>query len=147
MNFELTEEQQLVLSTARDYARFLEMLRNGGTLDGVRVLAPRTVELMTTNQTGTLYSQTGLGFGLGFQTIERPGANGRVESVGTFGWAGAYGSTYEVDPAERLVIVFMAQGLPTRSAIAEKMPMLVYQALVEPRSGCAGAACTASTKW
>jgi CubicO group peptidase (beta-lactamase class C family) len=123
-----------LLSTARDYARFLEMLRNGGTLDGVRILAPKTVALMTTNQTGTLYSQTGMGFGLGFQTVERAGANGRVESVGSYGWAGAYGSTYEVDPKERLVLVFMAQGLPMRSAIAEKFPMLVYQALVEPQS-------------
>jgi CubicO group peptidase (beta-lactamase class C family) len=127
-----------LLSTARDYGRFLQMLLNGGTLDGVRILAPKTVTLMSTNQTGTLYSQTGMrsgmGFGLGFQTVELPGANGRVESVGTYGWAGAYGSTYEVDPKERLVLVFMAQGLPMRSAIAEKFPMLVYQALVEPRS-------------
>jgi CubicO group peptidase (beta-lactamase class C family) len=53
-----------LLSTARDYARFLEMIRNGGALDGVRILAPRTVELMTTNQVGSLHSKTGLGFGL-----------------------------------------------------------------------------------
>ena len=52
-----------LLSTARDYARFLEMIRNGGALDGVRILAPRTVALMTTNQIGTLHSTTGLGFG------------------------------------------------------------------------------------
>src|SRR5262245_42329210 len=52
-----------LLSTARDYGRFLEMIRNGGTLDGVRILAPRTVDLMSTNQVGTLHSSTGLGFG------------------------------------------------------------------------------------
>jgi CubicO group peptidase (beta-lactamase class C family) len=75
-----------LLSTARDYARFLEMIRNGGALDGVRILAPRTVELMTTNQVGTLHSPTGLGFGLGFQTTDRFGANG-LDSVGAFGWA------------------------------------------------------------
>ncbi len=56
-----------------------------------------------------------------------------MESVGTFGWGGAYGSTYEVDPKERLVIVFMIQQLPNRSDIAARFPMLVYQALVEPR--------------
>src|SRR5436190_13377646 len=56
-----------LLSTARDYARFLEMIRNGGVLDGVRVLAPRTVEFMTTNQVGTLHSSNGLGLGLGFE--------------------------------------------------------------------------------
>jgi CubicO group peptidase (beta-lactamase class C family) len=122
-----------LLATARDYARFLQMLLNGGELDGVRILASKTVELMTTNQTGTLYSQSGLGFGLGFQIIERAGASGRVHSAGTFGWAGAYGSTYEVDPREGLVIIFMSQRLPTRPEIAERLPMLVYQALVEPR--------------
>ncbi|HVQ13391.1 MAG TPA: serine hydrolase domain-containing protein, partial [Vicinamibacterales bacterium] len=55
-----------LLSTARDYSRFLEMIRRGGELDGVRILAPRTVKLMTTNQVGTLHSTNGLGFGLGF---------------------------------------------------------------------------------
>ncbi len=78
-----------LLSTARDYARFLEMIRQGGALDGVRVLAPRTVELMTTNQVGTLYSSTGLGFGMGFETTDRYGANG-MDSKGAYGWDGAY---------------------------------------------------------
>jgi CubicO group peptidase (beta-lactamase class C family) len=122
-----------LLSTARDYGRFLQMLLNGGTLDGVRILAPRTVALMTTNQTDTLFSRTGQGFGLGFRLLEQPGADGRVESVGTFGWGGAYGSTYEVDPAEHLVLVFMMQLLPSKSDIAAKFPMLVYQALTEPQ--------------
>ena len=88
---------------------------------------------MVTNQTGTLYSQTGEGFGLGFRILERAGVEGRVESVGTFGWGGAYGSTYQVDPRERLVLVFMVQQMPNRSNITTKFPMLVYQALVEPR--------------
>jgi len=122
-----------LLSTARDYARFLHMLLNGGSLDGARILGPKTVALMTTNQTGTLYSQTGQGFGLGFSILERPGADGRVESVGTFGWGGAYGSNYNVDPKEHLVLVFMIQQLPNRSDVAAKFPMLVYQALVEPK--------------
>src|SRR5262249_61273555 len=60
-----------LLSTARDYARFLEMIRNGGALDGVRVLAPRTVELMTTNQVGALHSANRLGLRLGFEGTER----------------------------------------------------------------------------
>ena len=74
-----------LLSTARDYARFLEMIRRDGTLDGVRILAPRTVKLMTTNQVGTLHSSTGLGFGLGFETTDRFGANG-LDSAGAYGW-------------------------------------------------------------
>jgi CubicO group peptidase (beta-lactamase class C family) len=122
-----------LLSTARDYARFLEMLRRGGALDGARVLGPRTVALMTLNQTDTLFSRAGSGFGLGFETLVRDGANGRVESAGTYGWGGAYGSTYAVDPREGLVLVFMVQQLPTTSDLAGRFPALVYQALVEPR--------------
>jgi CubicO group peptidase (beta-lactamase class C family) len=121
-----------LLSTARDYARFLEMMLERGALDGTRLLSPKTVDVMTTNQSGTLMSQTGLGFGLGFQTTDRLGADG-LASVGTYGWGGAYGSTYKVDPAEHMVIVFMINQLPNRTDVAAKFPTLVYQALVEPR--------------
>jgi len=124
-----------LLSTARDYARFLEMVRGGGILDGVRLLSPRTVALMTTNQVGTLHSTTGLGFGLGFETVDQYGASG-MSSVGTFDWGGAYGSRYIVDPEARLTIVFMIQLLPNLSDIREKFPNVVYQALVDaPRTG------------
>ena len=124
-----------LLSTARDYGRFLEMIRHGGALDGARILSPRSVALMTTNQVGTLHSQAGLGFGLGFETTDRYGANG-MSSVGTFGWGGAYGSTYRVDPDARLTIVFMIQLIPNRTDVAQKFPNLVYQALMDaPRVG------------
>jgi CubicO group peptidase (beta-lactamase class C family) len=119
-----------LLSTARDYARFLEMMRRGGELDGVRLLAPRTVALMTTNQVGTLHSANGLGFGLGFETTDRFGANG-LDSQGAFGWAGAYATTYRVDPEARLVLVFMVQMLPNTTDIGRKFPTLVYQALTD----------------
>ncbi len=118
-----------LLSTARDYARFLETIRRGGAIDGVRILAPRTVELMTTNQSGTLHSTTGLGFGFGFETVDRYGAKGMAE-VGAFGWGGAYGTTYEVDPAGRLVIVLMMQLMPNRTDIQQKFSNVVYQAFV-----------------
>jgi CubicO group peptidase (beta-lactamase class C family) len=117
-----------LLSTAREYARFLEMIRNGGALDGVRVLAPRTVELMTTNQVGTLHSSLGAGYGLGFETTDRYGANG-MDSVGSFGWGGAYGSMYRVDPKAHLVITMMIQMLPGAGDIGTRFPALVYQAL------------------
>jgi len=120
-----------LLSTAQDYARFLEMIRRDGALDGVRILSPRTVALMTSNQVGTLHSQTGLGFGLGFETTDRYGANG-LDSAGSYGWAGAYSSTYRVDPEAHLVIVFMVQILPNTTDIGRKFPTLVYQAMVEP---------------
>ncbi|MCC7007925.1 MAG: beta-lactamase family protein [Acidobacteria bacterium] len=117
-----------LVSTARDYARFLEMIRNGGALGSVRILAPRTVQLMTTNQIGTLHSTTGLGFGLGFQTTDRYGANG-MDSVGAFGWSGAYGTMYRVDPSSGLTIVLMLQLIPNATDIQTKYPTLVYQAL------------------
>ena len=121
-----------LLSTARDYARFLEAMRQGGVLDGVRILSPRTVALMTTNQSGTVHSTTGLGFGYGFETVDRYGADG-LRSVGAFGWGGAYGSMYRVDPEARLVMVFMIQLMPNRTELGQKFPTLVYQSLVEPR--------------
>jgi CubicO group peptidase (beta-lactamase class C family) len=117
-----------LLSTARDYGRFLEMIRRGGELDGVRILAPRSVKLMTTNQVGTLHSTTGLGFGLGFETTDRYGANG-MDSEGAFGWAGAYGTIYRVDPEANLIMLLMIQLLPNATDIRTVFPTLVYQAL------------------
>jgi CubicO group peptidase (beta-lactamase class C family) len=123
-----------LVSTARDYARFLSMLLNHGEMNGVQYLSPKMVDLMTTNQIGTLYTTPGQGFGLGFQSVEKLGGDG-LASVGSFGWGGAYGSNYKVDPAEGLVIVFMINQLPNRTDIASKFPTLVYQALVTPRAG------------
>ncbi|MFN7649406.1 MAG: serine hydrolase domain-containing protein [Acidobacteriota bacterium] len=117
-------------STARDYARFLEAIRRGGALDGARILGPRAVGLMTTNQSGTLHSTTGLGFGFGFQTIDRYGASG-LAAVGAFGWSGAYGTTYQVDPKSRMVVVLMIQQMPNGTDIQAKYLASVYQALVE----------------
>ena len=117
-----------LLSTARDYARFLEAMRRAGTLDGARVLSPLSVRLMTTNQVGTLHSTTGLGFGLGFETVDRFGANG-MSHEGTFGWGGAYGSQYRVDPAARLTMVLLIQLIPNATDIAQVFPTLIYQAL------------------
>lgn len=117
-----------LLSTARDYARFLEAMRRGGSIDGVRLLSPRSVRLMSTNQVGDLHSTTGLGWGLGFETVDRFGANG-MSSAGAFGWGGAYGSLYRVDPEARLVMILMIQLIPNATDIREVFPSLVYQAL------------------
>lgn len=116
-----------LISTARDYARFLEMVRNGGIVDGVRVLSPRAVELMTTNQIGALRGPQGLGFGLGFETVDRYGASG-MASVGSFGWGGAYGTTYQVDRKAGLVTVLMLQMMPNGTDIQPKFYQTVYQA-------------------
>jgi CubicO group peptidase (beta-lactamase class C family) len=120
-----------LVSTARDYARFLQMLLNGGELDGVRLLSPKTIDVMTTNQAGALYPGVGQAFGLGFSIVERPGADNSLLSAGTYGWGGAYGSQYRVDPKERIVLVFMLNQLPNRSDVASKFPTLVYAALVK----------------
>lgn len=119
-----------LISTAADYARFLEMLRNGGQLGGVRILAPHTVDLMTHDQVGRLYDSSGArGFGFGFETTERYGAGG-MTSAGSARWGGAYGSVYYLDSAEHLVIVFMMNQLPNSSDIRDKFQAMVYQALV-----------------
>jgi CubicO group peptidase (beta-lactamase class C family) len=122
-----------VISTAADYARFLQMLLNGGTLDGARLLAPSSVALMTTDHVGTVYGVPGMGFGLGFSVVEDVGARGTPGSVGEYGWGGAYHSTYWVDPAEKLVVVYLTQVIPaTGLDDFGKLRALVYQALTGP---------------
>ncbi|HUQ84429.1 MAG TPA: serine hydrolase domain-containing protein [Gemmatimonadaceae bacterium] len=123
-----------LVSTAHDYARLMQMMLNGGELDGVRILSPFTVAVMTSNQTGMLFDASGgEGFGLGFSTLERLGADNTLFSVGSYGWGGAYGSTYRVDPRQRVVVIFMVNQLPNRADAAAKFPTLVYQALTVVR--------------
>lgn len=117
-------------STAHDYARFLEMIRSGGAIGPVRILSPRSVGLMTSNQSGSLHSATGLGFGYGFETVDRLGASG-LAGVGAFGWGGAYGTIYQVDPKSRVVAVLMIQLMPNTTDIRTKFLTSVYQALVD----------------
>ncbi len=119
-----------LVSTARDYATFLEALRNGGALGKARILAPHTVRLMTTNQVGDLKSPRGLGFGFGFETHDKYGVSG-MSSVGSWGWGGAYGTWYRVDPETRLTIVLMLQMIPNETDIREKFDATLFQALVQ----------------
>ena len=122
------------LSTASDYSRFLQMMLNGGTLDGVRILTPKTVELMTVNHLGDIPFRPGQGqgFGLGFSVVTDLGARGLPGSVGEYGWGGAYHSTYWVDPQEELVVVYLTQLIPAGGLDDQgKLRALVYQALVD----------------
>jgi CubicO group peptidase (beta-lactamase class C family) len=121
-----------ILSTIGDYARFLEMIRQGGALNGVRILSPRTVALMTRNQVGTLHSASGVGYGLGFETTDHVGAYG-LDPVGSFGWGGAYGSTYRVDPNAGIDLLLMIQLLPRATDLTQRYPTVVQQAFVEDR--------------
>jgi len=120
-----------LLSTASDYGRFLQMLLDGGELDGVRLLSPMTVMLMTVNQSDTLYDGKDHGFGLGFEILERDGAGGTMGSAGAFSWGGAYHSSYFVDPHEELVAVLLTQHLPPAVNVTGRFKTLVYGAVTE----------------
>lgn len=123
-----------MVSTARDYSHFLEMIRNGGIFEGKRILKPETVKLMTTAQTGGgATSVRGMGFGYGFETTDRAGANG-PEAAGSFGWIGAYGTFYRVDPQQGLTIILMTQMLPNQTDIRERFWHEIYKALAGRRS-------------
>ena len=134
-----------LVSTARDYGRFLQAMLNSGELDGVRLLSPKTVELMTVNHVGTLFAErgpadAGMGFGLGFDVVKDLGQNGRYGTEGAFGWGGAYHTTYWVDPHEKLVALLMTQLMPAGgSDLHGRFRTLVYQSIVGPPSGAPSA--------
>lgn len=123
-----------LLSTATDYAKFLQMMLNGGQLNGKRILSPKTVEIMTVSHLGDIdYSWSkGLGFGLGFSVVEDLGDRGVPGSVGEFAWSGAYGTAFWVDPKEELVVAYFKQLRPTEGLDDQaKLRTLIYQAIIE----------------
>jgi CubicO group peptidase (beta-lactamase class C family) len=121
-----------LLSTARDYGRFLQMLLNGGQLDGVRILSPKTVELMIANHTGDKFKRDTNAFGLGFWVNQDLGAHGELSSEGAYGWGSAYYPQYLVDPKEGVVSFFMTQLLPAGGLdLNRKLKVSVYQAIVD----------------
>jgi CubicO group peptidase (beta-lactamase class C family) len=121
-------------STIQDYARFAQMLVNGGTLDGIRLLSPKTIDLMTGSQTTDLPSQALLGpgtqFGLGVRVVTDVAATQTQGSIGMYGWLGIYGTTFWVDPKEHLIAIMMVQRYPGSPVGAGFQP-LVYQALIK----------------
>ena len=126
-----------VLTTAGDYARFGQMLLNGGELDGVRILGRKTVELMTGNHTGDMVIPiTGPGFhwGLGVATYHGRDRFPLIRSPGAYGWSGAAGTTYFADPKEDLLAIcltqVMAHGTMPNNTYQEDFERLIYQALV-----------------
>ena len=131
-----------LVSTALDYARFAEAMRNGGSLDGVRILGPKTVAYMATNhlpdgaglagfgeQPGTAASDTGLGFGLGFGVVTSPVTNQVIGSKGEYNWGGAAGTVFWIDPMEELVVVSMIQLMGSSWPLRSDLKVAVYQAL------------------
>jgi CubicO group peptidase (beta-lactamase class C family) len=136
-----------VFSTAGDYARFCQMLLNGGELEGVRILGPKTVKLMTSDQlppgterhtpVATILDsfgptpEMGTSFGLGFAVRTDAGRNPMPGSAGDFSWGGIYGTLFWVDPQEKLVAVLMTQSpRPVLVPFWRQTRTMVYQALV-----------------
>jgi len=116
-------------STIMDYARFLQMMLNGGELDGKRILARNTVRMMTQNQIGDLPMGDNK-FGLGFGITTEKGSARIPTNIGTFDWGGMFATTYWVDPKERLVGLFFQNAYPTEHGdVGERFKVLAYQAL------------------
>jgi CubicO group peptidase (beta-lactamase class C family) len=122
-----------LVSTAGDYARFLQMLLNGGRLDGVRFLSRKTLELMTADHLGSITGAPdlllpGYGFGLGFAVRLQPGIAHVPGSVGQYFWGGLAGTTFWVDPAEALFAIMLIQGPGQRDYFRNLFRDLVYAA-------------------
>jgi CubicO group peptidase (beta-lactamase class C family) len=125
-----------LFSTAMDYARFCEMLLQGGQLNGVRLLAPRTVEMMRTNHVNPDPLKTmppGTGWGMDFQVVTDAAAAGDSVSDGTFSWFGIAGTWFWIDPVKDLAFVGMVQhqNLGTTRPIHALSRSLVYQAILD----------------
>ena len=126
-----------MVSTIGDYARFVQMLLNGGTLDGKRYLSPKTVAYMGSNHLGPnsgvvpgpyYLPGAGFGFGLGFAVRIEAGVSPAEGSVGEMNWSGAGGTSFWIDPKENMFVVFMAQTVSQRGRIRVALKNVVYGA-------------------
>jgi len=125
-----------LVSTVYDYAIFLQMLLNGGEYNGVRLLAPNTVRMMTMNQIGDLFVNLGVKtenkFGFGFSLITENGSRLGPSQAGTYAWGGVFSTSYWVDPKEDMLVLIYRQMWGTHVADTDKaFRVLVYQALNE----------------
>lgn len=132
-----------LLSTLSDYHRFCRMLVNGGALDGVQIISPKTLELMTANHlpgnkdltelSQSLFSEAenaGIGFGLGFACNMNPAATMIPGSKGEFYWGGMFSTGFFVDPVEHITMVFMTQLMPSSTyPVRREIKTMLYSAL------------------
>lgn len=117
-------------STAADYARFCQMILNGGQLDGTRLMSRKTVELMTHDQLGKVNPDSGFGLGFGISGDKAPLQE--VGSPGNYGWGGFFYTEFVIDPKEELIAIFMAQLHPTGGLnINQVFKALAYQSIID----------------
>jgi CubicO group peptidase (beta-lactamase class C family) len=130
-----------LVGTSGDYFRFAQMVANGGTLEGRRYLAAPTVNYMLSDHMGTMggtpaaSTGPGYGFGLGFAVRRQDGLGAATGNTGDAMWAGAWGTTFTIDRAEKLVGVFMGQGPSSRGHTRMVFKNLTYGAMVESLRG------------
>ncbi len=130
-----------LFSTADDYARFAQMLLNGGHLDGVRILSRKTVATMTADQTARVAqpANSHTGFGLGVSVRLDHGGGAMAGSVGEFGWSGAATTYVSIDPVEQMVSILLTQHLPfNQPGIFSVFSTMVNAAVVEPPDASRG---------
>ena len=134
-----------LVSSTMDYMRFCEMLRNGGSYEGVRLLSPKTIEYMTLNhlpaaidasgsgETPTLgaLGSSGVGFGLGFSVVTDPAAAATISSKGEYAWGGAAGTVFWIDPVEEIVSIAMIQLMASPWPLRADLKSTTYQAITE----------------
>ena len=133
-----------LVSSTMDYMRFAEAMRNGGELDGARILSPKTVKYMATNHlpasmaSGGTGEQPvlgqplrGFGFGLGFGLVTDPAAGGVIGSPGEFNWGGAAGTVFWIDPVENVTVVGMIQLMGSPYPFRSDLKVATYQALTD----------------
>jgi CubicO group peptidase (beta-lactamase class C family) len=130
-----------MVGTVTDYARFLTMLMNGGTLDGKRYLGPKTIAYMASDHLGSAVTPgplylpgPGYGFGLGFAVRKDTGVAGTPGSVGDYNWGGAGGTYFWVDPKENMFVIFAMQSPRNRAPFRLVLRNLVYGAIDKPAS-------------
>ena len=121
-----------LVSTAEDYCKFLQMLLNNGLYNNKKLLSRKTIELMTSEQTGDRFKFfKGHGFGFGFAISRGPMFTGNPGSEGTYSWLGYFASFYWVDPQEELIGILMTQLNPNKNDMNVKFKNLMYQAIDE----------------
>lgn len=132
-------------STAADYLTFCRALLHGGELDGVRLIGPKTLALMTSNHlpggrslpevSRSLYSEAayhGIGFGLGFAVVMNASQTLIPGSAGEYAWGGAASTAFWIDPAEELIAIFMTQLLPSSSyPVRRELRTMVYAGITD----------------